>query len=315
MSHTSALEVIIWDANGNASLDQVFPLGAPPPVPPVPVPPGPPPTGTPTAPAWPSFAGNAQFVGTSPSGRVTVWVDPSLGAPALQNASDLLNDSDRVVQANDKLFGTIGSHVDAIVFALGGATDGTGGADHNGCDYSTGAAIEVCASFGTSVRCSALFEAELSECSMNGQLCGLSTGEALSRWCSMVIGFNSLSDFVSAPTWDQDGRPDFVDTVDPTDQNYDSIGCGMAFLSWVMSLGFTLGQVAVTMVLLGDSGTLANLYATLTSKDAGTAWATFTAALSGKTISNDDPFGALASQLSKKVHLQPGSKRMLPAKK
>ena len=37
-----------------------------------------------------------------------------------------------------------------------------------GCDYVSGNAIEVCASFGNSARVSALFEAELSECSMGG---------------------------------------------------------------------------------------------------------------------------------------------------
>ena len=135
----------------------------------------------PAAPAWPSYTGTSQFVGTSPSGRVTVYVDPTLGQPALQNAQDLVNDADRVVTANDSIFGTTGGPVSVIVFALGGATDGTGGADHMGCDYTTGAAIECCASFGNSARVSALFEAELSECSMNGNLCGLSTGEALSR--------------------------------------------------------------------------------------------------------------------------------------
>ena len=67
-------------------------------------------------------------------------VDPSLGNPALQNAQDLLNDADRVVAANDTIFGTTGGPVSVIVFALGGATDGTGGADHMGCDYETGAA-------------------------------------------------------------------------------------------------------------------------------------------------------------------------------
>jgi hypothetical protein len=130
------------------------------------------------APAWPSYTGTSQFVGVSPSGRVTVFVDPSLGPQAAQNASDLLNDADRVVQANDAMFGTTGGPVSVIVFALDGQTDGTGGADHMGCDYQTGAAIEVCASFGQSARVSALFEAELSECSMNGNLCGESTGEA-----------------------------------------------------------------------------------------------------------------------------------------
>src|SRR5450755_2762713 len=129
---------------------------------------------------WPSFSGVSQLVSASPSGRVTVYVDPALGAPALQNAQDLVNDADRIVAANDAIFGTTGGPVDVIVFALGGATDGTGGADHGGCDYTTGAAIEVCASFGNSARVSALFEAELSECSMGGNVCGISTGEALS---------------------------------------------------------------------------------------------------------------------------------------
>src|SRR5579863_7974529 len=132
-------------------------------------------------PSWPSYKGTSQLVGSSPSGRVTVYVDASLGAQALTNAQDLVNDADRIVTANDGIFGTTGGHVNVIVFALGGATDGTGGADHMACDYTTGNAIEVDASFGNSVRVSALFEAELSECSMNGNLCGESTGEALSR--------------------------------------------------------------------------------------------------------------------------------------
>src|SRR5579872_4842490 len=132
----------------------------------------------PVAPQWPSYTGTSEFVGTSASGRVTVYVDPTLGAPALQNAQDLVGDGDRVANANDALFGTTGGPVSVVVFALGGATDGTGGADHMGCDYTNGAAIEVCASFGNSARVSALFEAELSECSMGGNLCGVSTGEA-----------------------------------------------------------------------------------------------------------------------------------------
>ena len=83
----------------------------------------------PVAPQWPSYQGQSQFVGTSPSGRVTVFVDPSLGDPGLQNAQDLVNDADRVASANDQIFGTTGGPVSVIVFALGGVTDGTGGAD------------------------------------------------------------------------------------------------------------------------------------------------------------------------------------------
>src|SRR5579863_7269947 len=200
--------------------------------------------GGPAVPAWPNYTGTSQFVGTSPSGSVNVYVDPTLGAPGLQNAQDLVNDADRVANSNDAIFGTTGGAVSVIVYALGGVTDGTGGADHCGCDYNTGNAIEVCASFGNSARVSALFEAELSECSMGGNLCGVSTGEALSRWCAAVVGNNALSDFATAPQWSQDGMPDYVDQTEPTDQDGDSIGCGMAFLSWLLSQGYTLAQIA-----------------------------------------------------------------------
>ena len=247
----------------------------------------------PTPPQWPSFTGTSQFVGTSPSGRVTVFVDPGLGAPALQNAQDLVNDADRVVKANDALFASTGGPVSVIVFALGGQTDGTGGADHLGCDYTTGAAIEVCAAFGNSARVSALFEAELSECSMGGNLCGVSTGEALSRWCAAQIGNNALSNFATAPTWAQDGMPDFVDQTDPTDQNADSTGCGMAFISWLISLGQGLDKIAQALVSLGASGTFAQVYANLTSDSSGNAWAKFQAALQAlpNGVTGDDPFG------------------------
>ncbi len=253
----------------------------------------------PAAPAWPSYTGTSQFVGTSPSGRVTVYVDPTLGQPGLQNAQDLVNDADRVVTANDSIFGTTGGPVSVIVFALGGATDGTGGADHMGCDYTTGAAIECCASFGNSARVSALFEAELSECSMNGNLCGLSTGEALSRWCAAVIGNNALADFATAPTWHQDNEPDFVNQTDSTDQNADSTGCGMAFISWIISLGYGLEKIAPTMVKLGDAGTLAQLYGQLTSDDPANAFPKFQDAIQGLVngITNDDPFNGLAQPL------------------
>ena len=251
--------------------------------------------GGPIAPAWPSFTGTSQFVGTSPSGSVSVYVDPTLGAPALQNAQDLVNDADRVVTANNQIFGTTGGSVSVVIFAIGGATDGTGGADHLGCDYTTGNAIEVCASFQNSARVSALFEAELSECSMSGNLCGVSTGEALSRWCAAVVGNNVLPDFATAPQWAQDGMPDFIDQTDPTDQNPDSTGAGMAFLSWLMSQGYSLGQIAPAMVSLGTSGTLAQLYANLTGNAASNAWPNFQAAVQNlpNGVTDDDPFNAM----------------------
>jgi hypothetical protein len=265
----------------------------------------------PLPPQWPSYTGTSQYVGTSPSGRLTVFVDPTLGQPALQNAQDLLNDADRIAEANDAIFGTPGGSVSVIIFALDGATDGTGGADHYGCNYEYkmpggGAAIEVCASFGNSARVSALFEAELSECSMGGDLCGVSTGEALSRWCAAVIGNNALPDFATAPTWYQDGMPDYVNQTDPTDQNADSIGCGMAFLSWLMHQGYGLDTIAPAMVVLGNSGTLAQLYANLTGDTASNAWPTFHTAVQALQggVTDDDPFGA-AAQPAQLAHLPP----------
>ncbi len=244
------------------------------------------------APKWPSYTGTSQYVGTSTNGRVIVFVDPSLGAPALTNAQDLVKDATRISTDNDAFFGTTGGTVNAIVFALGGATDGTGGADHMGCTFQTGQNIEVCASFGNSARVSALFEAELSECSMNNNLCGLSTGEALSRWCAFIVSNNALADFATAPTWAQDGMPDFVTKTDPTDQNADSTGCGMAFLSWLLSKGQAIDAIAPAMVQLGDSGTLAQLYAKLTGDSQTNAWPAFSAAVKALAggVTSDDPF-------------------------
>ena len=244
------------------------------------------------APKWPSYTGTSQYVGTSPQNQTAVYVDPSLGAPALQNAKDLLADADRLVAANSAIFGTPGEPVSVIIFALNGQTDGTGGADHNTCDYLNGGAIEVCASYGSPGRVAALFEAEISECAMGGNLCGASTGEALSRWCAAVIGQNALADFATAPAWAQKGMPDFVNKTDATDQNPVSTGCGMVFLSWLMHLGFTLDKIAPVMVTLGDSGTLAQLYANLTSGAQSEAWPKFVAAAKALPgIINDDPFG------------------------
>ena len=186
--------------------------------------------------------------------------------------------------------------VNVMVYAMGGATDGTGGADHASCDYVTGNNIEVCATFGgpnSAARAGALFEAELSECSMGGDLCGLSTGEALSRWCATVIGNNALADFATAPQWAQDGMPDFVNQTEATDQNPDSTGCGMAFISWLLTKPYSLDKIAQTMASLKDSGTLAQLYAKLTSDSAANAWPKFQAAIQGlpNGVTSDDPFG------------------------
>ena len=270
------------------------------------------------APRWPSYTGVSHYIGTSPTTEVAVYVDPGLGDPAMQNGKDLVADADRVVKANNAIFATPSQPVNVIVFALGGKTDGTGGADHNACDYTNGADIEVCASFGNSGRVSALFEAELSECSMGSNLCGVSTGEALSRWCAAVVGTNALADFATAPAWAQRGMPDFVNRTDGTDQNEISTGCGMAFLSWLQKLGYALNAIAPAMVQLGTNGTLAQLYAKLTSRPETDAWSKFlSAAKALSQITNDDPFGTwrTAGRQLKVVAKPKARRKALPSRK
>jgi hypothetical protein len=69
----------------------------------------------------------------------------------------------------------------------------------------------------------------------------------------------------------------------------------MAFLSWLMSLGHGLEKIAPEMVALGDAGTLAQLYARLTSDDAGNAWIKFREAIGSLMtgVTSDDPFGGM----------------------
>jgi len=213
---------------------------------------------------------------------------------------DLLKAVDDVTAKNDAIFGSVGGPVNVIVFALGGMTDGTGGADHMSCDFISGQNIEVCASFGQSDRVIALFEAELSECSMGGNLCGNSVGEGLSRWCARVVSNNALSDFDSGPYWFQNGMANWVDQTDANDRSYDSIGCAVVFISWLMgrTLAFTLSEIAQFMVKAGDSGTLADLYHALTSLPATkSAWVDFQAAIAALPggVTSDDPFGAMST--------------------
>jgi hypothetical protein len=144
---------------------------------------------------------------------------------------------------------------------------------------------------------------------MGGNLCGVSTGEALSRWCAATVSNNALSDFATAPTWAQSGMPDFVNQTEQTDRNAVSTGCGMAFLSWLISRGDNLNMIAPAMVSLGNAGTLAQLYANLTGDAASNAWPAFMAAvqaLPGGTITTDDPFGSVSAP-AQLAHLDPAT--------
>jgi hypothetical protein len=62
----------------------------------------------------------------------------------------------------------------------------------------------------------------------------------------------------------------------------------------MMSQGYSLAKIAQAMVPLGASGTLAQLYANLTSSPASNAWAPFLAAVQAlpNGVTTDDPFGS-----------------------
>jgi hypothetical protein len=84
---------------------------------------------------------------------------------------------------------------------------------------------------------------------MADQLCGYSTGEGLSRWAAMIVSNNALSDFATVPAWIESGYQDWVTETEPTDQDDISIGCSMAFISWLLSLEFTIEERCVELEL------------------------------------------------------------------
>lgn len=130
------------------------------------------------------------------------------------------------------------------------------------------------------------------------ELChaGLHAQPRQRRWYAAVVGNNALADFASAPAWAQAGMPDYVTRIDNTDQNEISTGCGMAFLSWLQKLGYSLRRIAPAMVSLGTPGVLAQLYSELTGDAASRAWPGFLAAVKAlPSVRSDDPFGALGT--------------------
>ena len=110
------------------------------------------------------------------------------------------------------------------------------------------------------------------------------------------ISNNALSDFATAPQWDQDGKPDWVDQIDPPTRTLTAPAAAWHFMSWLISPGYALDKIAPAMVNLGDSGTLAQLYAKLTGDSASNAWSKFQTAIQKlpNGVTSDDPFDALA---------------------
>ncbi len=233
----------------------------------------------------------ATSVGTS--AQVTVYYDPALGAAGLAIAQQLLAKVAKPYGDMQTLFGVSGAATDVIVAPLSSAHDGSGGAYHYGCDFSTGGVLYLDACFAASVDPLslqiALYVAELSECFMGAQNagwnCGYSNGEGLSRFCAEAeTSLATLEQYATGPAWAQAGYPDWIGKTEQTDSDAASTGCAIVYLYWLRSLGHETAQI-----VKAGGATLNDNYKTLTGKT--TAYQDLRTALTGLNVTTDNPFG------------------------
>lgn len=154
--------------------------------------------------------------------------------------------------------------------------DGSGGAYHLSCDDPV---LYLDATFSTADptdHAMGLWVAELTEvfaATSSSWGCGTSMGEGLSRVLAQVLHPNAMGQFVTAPSWLDGNRGNFVDQVTHTDEDDQANGCSVLFIFWLRSLGYSYEQIIKTR-----GKTLADVYASLTGKV--TAWQDFFAAVS-----------------------------------
>lgn len=224
-----------------------------------------------------TLAGNSQWTG-SDAKPVAIYYDPSInGGKDLAEA--VLAGIDDVMRYCDWAFGVQGQGGNLIIAAVNGQTDGTGGAYHYGCDFATGGDWYIDAATDPQ-EVLGLSMAEISESYMGlqaqGWNCGGSGGEALSRLLAEIVSGGpqgALAPYSSAWAWD---GSDWISKDQGTDQDYSSTGCGVLYLWWMISQGYTVDQITQA----GESdGTLAGNYALLTGKLPGEAFKDFSAAM------------------------------------
>ena len=226
-------------------------------------------------------------------GNVTVYYDPALGTPGSSLATHMLNVVTAPYDDMQNFFGISGAAVDVIIAPLSGNNDGSGGAYHYGCDFTTGGQTYLDATFANTAVDPlnlevALYVAELSECFMGPQRggwdCGFSNGEGLSRFCAeQETPAGTLSAFVTGPAWAQAGFPDWVTQTEQTDQDAVSTGCSIVYIYWMRSLGYTIPQI-----VQAAGTTLSANYQALTGQNS--AYQDLLAAVSGLSVTSDNPF-------------------------
>jgi hypothetical protein len=233
-------------------------------------------------------------------GNITVYYDPSLGAAGQALATEMLG---RVIDPYVEMeayFSVGGGAVAVVIAPLSGQNDGSGGAYHYGCDFATGGTMYLDATFANaSVRPVdlevLLYVAELSECFMGAQSkgwgCGLSNGEALSRYFAEreTPSGTTPAWALTGLSWVSAGYPDWITATENTDRDYPSIGCGILYIYWMRSRGYT----ALQITRAGGANFAAN-YQTLTGKT--TAYQDLKAAVQGLNVTADNPFQPPAGQ-------------------
>jgi hypothetical protein len=226
-------------------------------------------------------------------GNVTVSYDSALGSQGLALAQRLLNSVATPYDDMQVYFGIKGGNVQVIVAPLSGKNDGSGGAYHHGCDFSSGGTLYLDATFASTAINPldlevALYVAELSECFMGAQGkgwgCGYSNGEGLSRFCAEIeTPLGTLNGFLTAPAWAKAGFPDWATKTEQTDGDDISTGCAIVYIYWMLSLGFS-----ITQIVEAGGSTLSVNYQKLTGKK--TAYQDLLAAVKGLSITTDNPF-------------------------
>ena len=230
---------------------------------------------------------------------VTLYLDPQLGTQGADLAQQLKPMVEQTYVDCRNYFAIAGQAVNVIIAPVNNQTDGTGGAYHQGCNFNPGGDLYCDAAFGNPVMTNGLIVAELTECFMGAQNkgwdCGGSNGEALSRLLAELESGGpggALAAFATGPDWDRAGRPNWIDATEPTDQDAVSTGCGIVYLYWMMSKGYTAAKI--TQAGCPD-GSLTSNYEALTGKS--TAWTDFSAAVAALShgVTSDNPWGAAAA--------------------
>jgi chitodextrinase len=231
-------------------------------------------------------------------GNITVYYDPALGAQGQALATQMLGAVAGPYNDMQIFFGIAGGAVSVVIAPLSGNNNGSGGAYHYGCDFTSGGVLYLDPTFASTTVNPlnlevALYVAELSEAFMGAQNrgwgCGFSNGEALSRFLAeQETPDGTLNAFVTGPAWDQAHRPNWINTTEQTDRDSLSTGCGIVYLYWLRTLGFTIPQI-----VQAGGATLAANYQTLTGKT--TAFQDLLAGLTGYAVTSDNPFDGRAA--------------------